>query len=53
MFQVVDLLGNVYDAYGAFVDEDGDIQFILCNSLGEFFKTNNVPGYYQLYKSKD
>ena len=53
MFQVVDLLGDVYDAYGTFVDEDGDIQFILCNSLGEFFKTASMPGYYQLYKSKD
>ena len=53
MFQVVDLLGNVYDAYGTFVDEDGDIQFILCNSLGEFFKTDKIPGFYTLYKGND
>ena len=50
MFQVIDGLGYVYDAYGTFVDENGDIQFILCNYFGEFFKTDNIPGWYKLYK---
>ena len=50
MFQVIDGLGYVYDAYGTFVDGNGDIQFILCNYFGEFFKTDNIPGWYKLYK---
>lgn len=53
MFQVVDLCGYIYDAYGTFIDKDGIIQFILCDSLGEFFKTDNIEGFYRLYKSHD
>ncbi len=51
MFQVTDLLDHVYDAYGTFLDEEGDIQFILCDAQGNFFKTSVVPGYYTLYKN--
>ena len=50
MFQVIDGLGNIYDAYGTFIDEDGDIQFVLCGNSGEFFKTNHVEGFYKLYQ---
>lgn len=50
MFKVIDLCGYIYDAYGTFLDNDGDIQFILCDSFGEFFKTNSTKGYYKLYK---
>lgn len=50
MFQVIDLLGDVYNAYGTFIDEDGDIQFVLCDYFGNFFKTNKVTGFYKLYK---
>lgn len=50
MFQVIDELGNIYDAYGTFIDEDGDIQFVLCSNSGEFFKTNHVEGFYKLYQ---
>lgn len=50
MFKIIDMIGNVYDAYGTFLDEDRDIQFILCNGLGEFYKTNQSAGYYKLYK---
>lgn len=50
MFQVIDACGTVWDAVGAFLDEDGDIQFILVDGLGEFFKTNKVAGYYKLYR---
>lgn len=53
MFQVIDGLGHVYDAYGTFLDEDGDIQFILCDDSGEFFKTDLVEGFYKLYKETD
>jgi len=53
MFKVINLCGDIYDAYGTFVDEDGDIQFILCNSLGEFFKTDDIAGFYELYKGND
>lgn len=50
MFKVIDICGRIYDAYGTFVDEDGDVQFILCNSDGEFYKTNTHKHYYKLYK---
>jgi hypothetical protein len=50
MFQVIDALGYVYDAYGTFIDEDGNIQFILCDDFGEFYKTDHIEGFYKLYK---
>ena len=50
MFEVIDLCGYVHDAYGTFVDKDGDIQFILCDNDGEFYKTDSMPGFYRLYK---
>lgn len=50
MFQVIDLCGYIYDAYGTFLDDNGGIQFILCDEFGEFFKTDSVKGYYRLYK---
>ena len=50
MFKVIDLCGYIYDAYGTFLDNDGDIQFILCDSDGEFYKTNSIAGYYRLYQ---
>ena len=49
MFQVIDACGQIYDAYGTFIDGDGDIQFILCDSDGKFYKTDSIPGYYKLY----
>ena len=52
MFKVIDACGHIYDAYGAFVDKDGTIQFILCNSIGEFFKTNEIEGFYRLYEDR-
>lgn len=53
MFQVIDALGYVHDAYGTFIDEDGYIQFILCDDSGRFFKTDHVEGFFQLYKEAD
>ena len=53
MFQVVDALGYVHDAYGTFIDADGDVQFILCDNFGDFYKTDFVEGFYKLYKSND
>lgn len=50
MFQVIDLCGYIYDAYGTFLDNDGDVQFILCRDDGTFFKTDSIAGYYKLYK---
>lgn len=49
MFQIIDPLGLIYDAYGAFRDRDGDIQFILCDSEGNFYATHKMSGYYKLY----
>lgn len=49
MFKVIDLCGYVHDAYGTFIDQDGDVQFILCDYDGEFYKTNSMRGYYRLY----
>lgn len=53
MFQVIDTLGGIHDAYGTFVDEDGYIQFILCDGRGRFYKTDYLPGYYTLYINKE
>ena len=50
MFKIIDLCGNIHDAYGTFLDSDGDVQFILCDEDGEFYKTNSVKGYYRLYE---
>lgn len=49
MFKIIDLCGEVHIAYGTFIDKEGDIQFILCNSNGEFYKTDSIVGYYKLY----
>lgn len=49
MFKVIDACGHVHDAYGTFIDKYGDIQFILCDSDGNFYKTNTIAGYYTLY----
>lgn len=53
MFKVIDVCGFIHDAYGTFIDKDGDVQFILCDSLGRFYKTNSIAGYYELYKEAD
>ena len=49
MFKVIGLCDDVYDCYGTFIDEDGNIQFVLCDKDGEFFKTNKIKRYYKLY----
>ena len=50
MFQVIDMCGYVHDAYGAFVDEYGYIQFILCDNNGKFYKTDvGCSDFYKLY----
>lgn len=49
MFQVIDALGYVHNAYGTFVDEDGDVQFILCDSSGRFRRTDQISDFYRLY----
>ena len=52
MFRVIDALNIVHEAYGTYVDDDGDVQFILCDNFGNFYKTNKVKGYYKLYDAK-
>ena len=32
-----------------YIDEDGNIQFILCDIDGKFYKTNKCKGFYKLY----
>lgn len=49
MFKVIDVLGNIHIAYGTFIDEDGDIQLILCDDDNEFYKTSVNKGFYKLY----
>lgn len=49
MFQVIDMCGHIHDAYGAFVDKDGDVQFILCDGSGRFYRTDHIEGFYRLY----
>ena len=53
MFKVIDMCGNIHDAYGTFVDNDGDVQFIFCDCLGRFYKTNAVNNYYTLYEDSE
>lgn len=53
MFKVVDACGRIYDAYGTFIDEDGDVQFVLCDNLGRFYKTDSIKGYYTLYEENE
>lgn len=50
MFKVIDLCGYVHEAYGTFIDENGTIQFILCDSTGKFYKTDFDEGFYELYE---
>ncbi len=50
MFKIIDAYGDIHEAYGAFPDEDGDIQFVLCNEKGEFYVTTAYSGFYKLYK---
>lgn len=50
MFKVIDLCGYVHKAYGTFIDADGTIQFILCDSDGNFYKTDSDEGFYMLYE---
>ena len=50
MFQVIDALGYIHTAYGTFVDDEGDIQFIFARPDGVFYKTNMINGYYKLYE---
>lgn len=52
MFKVIDDYSNIHDAYGTFIDVDGDIQFILCDEYGNFYKTNTAPYTYRLYKEE-
>lgn len=52
MFKVIDACNRVHDAYGTFVDEDGGVQFILCDNHGNFYTTNTISGFYQLYQSE-
>jgi hypothetical protein len=49
MFKVIDAMGCIHDAYGTFLDEDGDIQFILCDNSGKFYKTEHIEGSFRLY----
>lgn len=49
MFKIIDMCGYVHIVYGSFIDEEGGMQFILCNSDGEFYKTDSIKGYYKLY----
>lgn len=53
MFKIIDALGIVHDAYGTFIDDNGDIQFILCDCTGEFYKTNCIAGSYRLYRKSE
>ena len=53
MFKVIDICNQIHDVYGTFIDEDGDVQFVLCNSSGEFYKTKSCTGYYKLYKTEE
>ena len=41
MFKVIDVYGDIHEAYKMFIDESGIIQFVLCDKNGYFYTTNN------------
>ena len=47
MFEIVDIYGNTMTAYGTHVDNDGVVQFILCDSEGYFYVTDKERGFYK------
>lgn len=49
MFSIIDKYDNVRTAYGTFVDEDGEIRFIVCDPSGHFFMTEAYEDY-RLYE---
>lgn len=53
MFKIIDMSGCIHDAYGTFIDEYDDIQFILCDHNGKFYKSNFISGYVRLYDDDD
>ena len=53
MFKIIDDDGIIHEAYGAFIDSDGDMQFILCSQNGSLYATNTYPNRYKLYKKND
>lgn len=53
MFRIIDMSGCIHDAYGTFIDEYDDIQFILCDHNGKFYKSNFVSGYVRLYEENE
>ena len=52
MFQIIGKDGTIHTAYGAFPDEDGDLQFVLADGDGNFYTTNSYGGFYKLYKEE-
>lgn len=52
MFYVIDMCETIWPCYGTFIDESGDIQFILECTDGTLIKTNSVPGFYKVYHDK-
>lgn len=53
MFQVIDENNKVHQAYGTFLDGMRDIQFILVDKDGEFYKTSSLDKHhYQLYQNR-
>lgn len=49
MFEIIDLCGTIWPCYGTFIDEDGDIQFIIEYSDGTIGRTNASDGFYKIY----
>lgn len=52
MFYVIDMCETIWPCYGTFIDESGDVQFILECTDGSLIKTNAVPGFYKVYHDK-
>ena len=52
MFYVIDMCETIWPCYGTFIDESGDIQFILECTDGSLIKTNAVLGFYKIYHDK-
>lgn len=53
MFEIIDLCGTIWPCYGTFIDEDGDIQFIIEYSDGTIGRTNASDGFYKIYHKEE
>lgn len=53
MFEIVDIYGNTLNCFGVEIDKEGYQTFVLCDGLGNFFKTEPSKNHYKLKKQNN